>query len=59
MDKAHDYNPWRELWVNLLDDVGILEATKPDTLKIDGLSWAQCGEYTSAVLELLHEEDKQ
>ena len=51
-------NPWRELWVNLLNDVGILDDSKPDTLNIVGLSTDQCGEYTSAVLELLHKEDK-
>ena len=52
-------NPWRELWVNLLGDVGILADAKPDTLHIIGLTGAQCDEYTSKVLELLHEESKQ
>ena len=49
-------NPWRELWVGLLDDVGILDDVRPDALKIDGLSWLQCSEYTGAVLELLRKE---
>ena len=52
-------NPWRELWVNLLDDVGILDDSRPDTLHIIGLTGAQCDKYTSKVLELLHEESKQ
>ena len=55
-DPGPEPNPWRDLWVNLLDDVGILADTKPDTLSVVGLSSAQCDEYTSLVLELLHKE---
>lgn len=57
-DPGSKPNPWRDLWVNLLDDVGILADTKPDTLSIVGLSTDQCDEYTSAILGLLHEEGK-
>ena len=51
-------NPWRELWYSLLDDLGILSDSDPDTLNIVELTAAQCDEYTSAVLELMHKENK-
>jgi len=51
-------NPWRELWCSLLDDLGILSDSDPDILNIVGLTTAQCDEYTGAVLELLHKENK-
>lgn len=51
-------NPWRELWYSLLDDLGILSDGDPDVLNIAGLTAAQCDEYTSAVLELMHKENR-
>jgi len=52
-------NPWRDLWVGLLDDLGILSDSDPDILNVVGLSADQCDEYTSLVLELLHKESEQ
>ena len=52
-------NPWRDLWYSVLDDAGILDDDKSDTVNITDLSADQCEYYTSAVLELLHKESAQ
>lgn len=55
------YNPWRDLWRSLMDDVCVLGDDESGTLTLNvvGLTADQCDEYTSLVLELLHKESER